>query len=417
MEYTQGFVRQLTNRKGQPWQGVVKDSNGKQRTKILKTYRNRRGNAVPVKNEDDAIEALGQWRNELIAESIREADSIPQASTFVSDYTDSFIDDLELAGSVEASTILDYRKSAKRIREAFADIRLNELRSAHIQKWEGQLIKSGLSASTVGKAHRLLKQVLKHAVDVRDLEWNPASAVKPPKRKAPTPNSLSAEDGARLAMTLSSMQPTSMVVGATISLFSGLREGEACGLRWRAVDFANRQLYVVEAIGVGRGGTFVKTPKSESSRRSVPIEGAMWDMLIRRRQQMVVECRAAGMDTEAAEFETYFSGLFVLGYPDGRNYNPTRLSRDWASFASSIGLVGTQGRRITFHDLRHSYATRAIAKGADVKSVASNLGHANEFMTLHVYASADPEARRRASALVADDYIVTEHTTPYLLNK
>ena len=62
--------------------------------------------------------------------------------------------------------------------------------------------------------------------------------------------------------------------------------------------------------------------------------------------------------------------------------------------------MGTEGRPCTFHDLRHTFATIAISEGADVRSVAAILGHANVAMTLNVYASADAEAKRRAAEIV-----------------
>ena len=66
-----------------------------------------------------------------------------------------------------------------------------------------------------------------------------------------------------------------------------------------------------------------------------------------------------------------------------------------------LNLIGTQGKPPKFHDLRHTFATRAIANGVDVKSVSSILGHANAAMTLNIYASADPDATRRAMDAVA----------------
>jgi integrase len=65
-----------------------------------------------------------------------------------------------------------------------------------------------------------------------------------------------------------------------------------------------------------------------------------------------------------------------------------------------MNLIGTEGKRCTFHDLRHTFATAAIAAGVDVKTVSSILGHANAAMTLNVYASADPDAKRRAAAVI-----------------
>ena len=417
MEYTNGFVKQLVNRPGQPWVGYVKDSNRRQKSKTLKTYVNRNGKTSTVKTEADAKRALEQWHDELEQTAIRDADSIPQASTPVADYVDSYIDDIETAQSVEPSTVDGYRKSAKYVRERFSKTRMSDLTTAMVQKWEGGLIKRGLSASTVGKAHRLLKMICKHAVEVHDLTWNPCDAVKPPRRKAPDPNSLSAEDGARLAMTLAVMEPTPVVTAATLSLFSGMREGEVAGLRWREVDLANKVIHVREAIGNATGGAFSKTPKTSSSRRDVPITQQMETALEARRAKMLADCEEAGMDTSSEDFRAYFGSLYVLGAVDGRWHSPTRLSREWATLASVMGLVGSQGRRVCYHDLRHSFATRAIAAGADVKSVASVLGHANAAMTLNIYASADPDATARASRLVSQELEPSEFTVPYTIVK
>ena len=417
MEYTNGFVRQLTNRPGQPWVGYVKDSNRRQKSKTLKTYVNRNGKTSPVKTEADARRALEQWHDELEQAAIRDADNIPQASTPVADYVDAYIDDLEITRSVEPSTVDGYRKSAKYIREKFAKTSMSDLSTAMVQKWEGGLIKRGLSASTVGKAHRLLKMICKHAVEVHDLTWNPCDAVKPPRRKAPDPNSLSAEDGARLALTLAVMEPTPVVTGATISLFSGMREGEVAGLCWREVDFGNHVIHVRESIGTASGGAFTKTPKTSGSRRDVPLTQQMEAALQARRAKMTEECEEAGIDTNSDDFKAYFGSLYVLGTADGRWHNPTSLSREWAALASAMGLVGSQGRRVCYHDLRHSFATRAIAAGADVKSVASVLGHANAAMTLNIYASADPHATARAAGLVSRELEPDEYTVPYTIVK
>lgn len=78
------------------------------------------------------------------------------------------------------------------------------------------------------------------------------------------------------------------------------------------------------------------------------------------------------------------------------------LSRGWKTLSDSMGLVGTQGRRPTFHDLRHTFATYAIAEGVDVKTVSSILGHSNAAMTLNIYASADTDAKLAAASTIED---------------
>lgn len=417
MEYSNGFVKQLASRPGKPWMGYVKDSARKQKSKTLRTYVNRAGKTVPVKTKADATRALEQWRDELEQAAISNAEDIPQASTPVADYVDSYIDDLQLTQSVEPSTIDGYRKSAKYIRERFAETPVSDLTAAMVQKWEGGLTKRGLSSSTVGKAHRLLKMICKHAVEVHDLTWNPCEAVKPPRRKTPDPNSLSVEDGARLAATLAAMEPTPVVTGAILSLFSGMREGEVAGLRWREVDFDNQVIHVRESIGTASGGAFSKPPKTKGSRRDVPITQQMSTVLETRRAKMRADCEEAGIDTSSEGFGPYFGSLYVLGAVDGHWHSPSVLSREWAALASAMGLVGSQGRRVCYHDLRHSFATRAIAAGADVKSVSSILGHSNAAMTLNIYASADPDATARASRLVSRELSPDGETVPYSLVK
>lgn len=83
-----------------------------------------------------------------------------------------------------------------------------------------------------------------------------------------------------------------------------------------------------------------------------------------------------------------------------RFMHPGTLCRQWKSVAELLGLKGSEGRRVTFHDLRHTWATVAVASGVDIKTVASNLGHANAAMTLNIYASADPDAKRRAASIM-----------------
>jgi integrase len=97
---------------------------------------------------------------------------------------------------------------------------------------------------------------------------------------------------------------------------------------------------------------------------------------------------------------TFPGQLYVTGRVDGSYQTPDMLSHEWHALSKAFGVRGTEGRIPTFHDLRHTFATCAIAEGVDVKTVSSILGHANAAMTLNVYASADPNAKRRAATTI-----------------
>lgn len=356
---------------------------------------------------------LDAWMNSLNkAEAAKVADNgntVPGADTTVAKYVEAYIDTLETAGSVRPSAISDYRTSSNRIAEGIGDVILRDLKPAMIQAWEGDLLKSGKGVNTVLKFHRLLNSVCKHAVAVHDIDWNPCTAVKKPKRVAPSPNSLTAEQHARLAATLAAMGPTPVVVAATIAAYTGMREGEVCGLTWDNYDRDAGIIHVRKAIAKAGGKKYITTPKTEASRRDVPVHPDLASMLDRRREAMVAALGEAKMELSPTEF----GKLYVCGTIDGKFLDTTILSRSWKQLAEAFELVGTQGRNVTFHDLRHSFATRAIASGADVKAVASVLGHTDARLTLNVYADADKEAKRRAVALMGASIAAQGDAKPF----
>ena len=356
-----------------------------------------------VKTKSEALQALEDWRKQL------ESDEAIKSDSSVGEYVSAFIDDLEASGSIERRTVRDYRGIAKRISSGFEDVALCDLTPTMIQKWENGLTASGLASTTVIKYHRLLSEACRHAVNVDVLTKNPCQAVRPPKRKAPSPNSLTAEGYARLAATLDNMEPSQLVTAAAIALHTGMRQGEVCGLRWRCYDPKTRTIQIEESIGVANGGTYSKTPKTKSSQRAVPVSPQLAALLDRRRTAMAHDLQEVGVTLNNDEF----GKLYIVGFIDGRYCDPLRICKDWAALSDSFGLTGTQGRKVTFHDLRHSFATRAIAAGADVKSVAAVLGHTNAAITLNVYADADAESKRRASDLVSDAIAAQGEVEPY----
>ena len=316
----------------------------------------------------------------------------------VAAWVDSLIDALEASRSIEASTVRGYRTSAKHIGEKLGAVTLADLRPEDIQAWEAHLTQTrGLSSSSVGKAHRLLKMALSDAVVKRAIEWNPANAVKPPKRAkaAPGINSLDKDGAERLIKALRAAAPSFVKTAALISLFTGLRNGEVCGLTWRDIDARNGVIWVERSIGVGKGGTYVKETKTDR-RRDVALPKSLAADL--------AEWKESQRERFAASMATLREESYVIGDADGYRH-PDTLTNAWRVFAEVNGVTGTKGRRVTFHDLRHTWATLYLANGGDVKTAASNLGHADAAMTLNVYASADPDAKRRAALLT--DAILT----------
>lgn len=339
------------------------------------------------------------WKAEREAEAARGGAGTDAARReSAAAWVDAFIDALEASRSIEASTVRGYRTSAKHIREKLDAVTLADLRPEDIQAWEAYLTQTrGLSSSSVGKAHRLLKMALSDAVSKRAIEWNPANAVKPPKRgkTAPGINSLDKDGAERLTKALRAAAPSFVKAAALISLFTGLRNGEVCGLTWRDIDARNGVIWVERSIGVGKGGTYIKDTKTDR-RRDVALPKSLAADL--------AEWKESQREGFAASMATLKEESYVIGDPNGYRH-PDTLTNAWRVFAEVNGITGTKRRRVTFHDLRHTWATLYLANGGDVKTAASNLGHADAAMTLNTYASADPDAKRRAALLT--DAILT----------
>lgn len=167
-----------------------------------------------------------------------------------------------------------------------------------------------------------------------------------------------------------------------------MRREEICGLRWRDIDFKEGTIRVRDAVTEANGRAYEKAPKSASSRRDVPLEP---DLARRLKAKHDALLPAVG--------KVELAGWYVLG--NEKWCLPSRLGKEFSALAKALDLVGTAGTRVCLHDLRHTYATNLIARGVDVKNVSSLMGHADATVTLNVYASADPTARRRAAEVVA----------------
>ena len=163
-------------------------------------------------------------------------------------------------------------------------------------------------------------------------------------------------------------------LGILLTVYTGIRLGELCGLKWQDVNAGKGMLHVqrtVERVAQEDGTTClaVLTPKTESSNRWIPIP-----------QEMM---RVLKPDQRLPETYLLTGGEII---PD-----PRTMQNRYRALLKRIGVPYRN-----FHALRHTYATRCIEQGIDAKSVSELLGHSDVRTTLRLYVHASMDYKSKA---------------------
>ena len=239
---------------------------------------------------------------------------------------------------------------------------------------------AGLSASTVGHIHGLIRNVLADAEREELVHRNAARAVRPPSVRPVERQVLTVEDARRLIESIRGDRLEALWVCA---LTVGLRRGELLGLRWSDVDFEAKTLVVRQTVLRVGGQLVFAEPKTDRSRRQVPVPDDALDRLRRHRVQQARERLAVG--GRWREFGLVFAS--TVGTP----MEPRNVDRAWHAARAKVGLTW-----LRLHDLRHACATFMLASGASPRTVMKTLGHSQIALTMNTYAHVLPEVERTA---------------------
>ena len=163
--------------------------------------------------------------------------------------------------------------------------------------------------------------------------------------------------------------------GILISLHTGLRISEVCALRWADIDFRKAVLHVRSTVARVKGSDggaatrlIIDTPKTKSSLRDIPLSRQLMAVLLplyeKRCSEYVISDKSGFVSPRTYEYR-FHRVLDRCGLPS-----------------------------INYHALRHTFATRCIERGVDVKTLSEILGHANVSTTLNIYVHSSMERKR-----------------------
>ncbi len=172
---------------------------------------------------------------------------------------------------------------------------------------------------------------------------------------------------------------------------TGMRRGEALGLRWSDLDLDAGRAAIRQTLIAVNHEPMLGTPKTAKGRRTISLDASTVAALREHRRRQAAERLQMGAGWTDLDL--------VFSRADGHPLHPERFSRSFADRARQLGFP-----RIRLHDLRHGWATMALAAGVHPKVVQERLGHANIGITLDVYshvtAGLHDDAAERVAGLV-----------------
>lgn len=281
---------------------------------------------------------------------------------------------------IKASTYASYRDKLERhVVPLLGEKRLEKLSERDIQDWITFLCKKGLAGSSIRTIYRIFNAALQKAAYDHYLFINPC-------QKAKLPGSEQSEIG---ALTLAQQKEVERQAlkdkggeAIIIALYTGMRIGEISALTWRDVDFENKSISVRKTLqritdyeaGHKKTRVIIDIPKTYNSCRIIPFADNLKDFLLEQRasstSQYVISCK-------------------------GHYAEPRVISYRFKQIMVKAGL-----ENMSFHTLRHTYATRCIECGIDIVTVSRLLGHTSSKMTLDIYADSTFDQRKRAMAVL-----------------
>lgn len=245
-----------------------------------------------------------------------------------------------------------------------------------------------LSPRSVRKIRDVLRIALAQAERWDMVPRNVARLVTPPKVERPTYSIL--EPGQTRAL-LAAVEGHELEGIIAVALTAGLRRGECLALRWEDVDLDAAELRVTGSLQRLKGGGRVRLPpKTERSRRTVPLVRAAVAALRRQRAAQARQRLRAGRRWHGSEPSS--PECYVFTNPAGQPFEESDLASGFRQVLDIAKLP-----KMRFHDLRHSAASTLFALGVPARIIMETLGHSMISTTLDIYTHVTPTALREGA--------------------
>ena len=315
----------------------------------------------------------------------------------LSEWLDRWLE--QMVAILRPSTLEHYRSDMEHhVKPYLGQKKLTQITASDLRKLYDDLKKQGrvhprpgqsrgLSTTTIHGIHKTLHHALKSAVDQRLLPHNPADHVEPPKVVHKSMTILNEE---QLDTFLAAVEQDPIWKNFFYTeLTTGLRLGEICGLMWSDFDAKKGTLSVNRTIHKEKGGRLVTgDTKTYAGTRTIVLPDSTAELLRGRKKN------------------SYSVWIFPNPLKPEAPMNPNTAYRQLKAILTENSLPD-----LRFHDLRHTFATHALANGVDAKTLSGILGHTKASFTVDTYTHTTTDMHKKAAEIVGGfltDYLGEE---------
>ena len=337
----------------------------------------------------------GRTQKELLSklhqsiETYQDVELTEDSRMTLGEWLDRWLDEYK-AGTIRHSTMYGYRQYARLyIKPILGDKVISRITSTDIQRMYAKLKREGrihehpkygyqLSDAMLSRIHAMLHQAMKDAVGAHLIAKNPTEGTVVPKPNYRPKQILNEE---QLDTFMAAIEQDEVWRDFFFTeLTTGLRRGEICGLRWEDFDEAEGTLKVNRSVSTRKAGNLeVGETKTNKGHRSISLPDSTAQRLRERKKTAISDW------------------IFPNPLHPEEPVNPGYAYNRMKTILKNTGLPS-----IRFHDLRHTFATHALAGGVDAKTLSGILGHTNASFTLDTYTHVTGDMQKQAANIVGD---------------
>ena len=276
-----------------------------------------------------------------------------------------------IKSTVSRHAYIDYEGKVRlHLKPALGKVRLKDLTAMDLQNLYAPKTQAGASPRLVEYIHVTARKALEQAEAWELVRKNVARHAKPPKKRHSEKRVL---DATHVARFLEAAQGDRFEALYIVALTTGMRRGELLGLKWEDLDLERGYLRIQRSLDTLYGPAVEKAPKRESAKRAIKLlPEAVEALEAHRRRQLKERLRAGPRWQERG---------YVFPSNKGTPMSGDNLrNRNFRSILEKANLP-----KLTFHELRHTFATLQLTIGQQPKVVQEILGHASITQTMNTY--------------------------------